>query len=62
MPPDDRNTTTVLQKQSNLSLVKPLNLAVSFQEKQRTGENVELFLSVQLNKIQAVGNSWSLKN
>lgn len=46
MPPNDRNTTTVLPKQSNLSLVKPLKLAVSFQEKQRTEENAELFLSV----------------
>lgn len=57
MPPEDRTTTiTVLPKQSNFSLVKPLNLAVSFQEKQRADKNVELFLSAQSTKFK-LGNS-----
>lgn len=51
IPPDDRNTTnTVLPKQSNLGLVKPLDLAVTFQENRRTEKKkkkkVGLFLSV----------------
>ena len=51
IPPDDRNTTnTVLPKQSNLGLVKPLDLAVTFQENRRIEmkkkKKVELFLSV----------------
>ena len=51
VPPDDRNTTnTVLPKQSNLGLVKPLDLAVTFQENRRIEKKkkkkVELLLSV----------------
>lgn len=50
IPPDDRNTTnTVLPKQSNLGLVKPLDLAVTFQENRRIEKKkkqVQLFLSV----------------
>lgn len=44
------------QKQSNLSPVKPLNLAVSFQEKQRTEENAELLLSAPLIRL----NLWEI--
>ena len=44
------------QKQSNLSPVKPLNLAVSFQEKQRTEENAELLLSAPLTRL----NLWEI--
>lgn len=52
MPPDDKNITTILPKQSNLSPVKHLNLAISFQEKQRQiEENVQLFLSAQSTKF-----------
>ena len=74
IPPDDRNTTnTVLPKQSNLGLVKPLDLAVTFQENRRTEKKKKkkkekkkkkkkkkkgwTVLEYIINKIPTVGNS-----
>lgn len=63
IPPDDRNTTnTVLPKQSNLGLVKPLDLAVTFQENRRTEKKEKkkkgwTVLEYIINKILTVGNS-----
>lgn len=58
MPPDDRNTITkVLPKQSNLSPVKPLNTAVSFQKKNEKEKKMLNCSVYTINKIQTVENS-----
>lgn len=53
-----KNTTTsiILPKGSNLSLIKPVDLATNLQEIQSSKECIELFLKYAISQIQTVGN------